>query len=59
MRLSGDDFVKLHKMAMEERKERIVANSGEEVETIVEITAKLKTTSQVRGKILSHSNIFK
>ena len=45
MSLKPDQFLIERKKAMEERKERCLSKMGQEVVTLTEIAAKLKTTS--------------
>lgn len=50
MSFKTEEFEKLRKKAMEERKKSYMESRGEEVETLPGIVAKLKTASRIRGK---------
>ncbi len=51
MSLKSKEFLKLREEAMAARKERYEKNQHQQVETVAEIAAKLKTTSMVKGNI--------
>ena len=49
MSLKSKEFLKMREEAMAAKKERYEKNQNQQVDTIAEIAAKLKTTSMVKG----------